>query len=110
MPSGRSRVNRVPQMRTDGVHCRESAGTGPVVFKVVQVTSLSHTRCRYEVGMLESSIGVRRFDEPFIRDWSIHILRRFEPLLMTLLVDSRHSTVTSNSEIYWQDSRQYIYI
>ena len=25
-------------MRTDGVHCRESVGTGPVVFKVVSVT------------------------------------------------------------------------
>ena len=26
-------------MRTDGVHCRESYGTGPVVLKVVPVTS-----------------------------------------------------------------------
>ena len=25
-------------LRTDGVHCRESAGTGPVVLKVVPVT------------------------------------------------------------------------
>ena len=31
----KSRVNRVAQLRTDGVHCRESAGTGPVVLKVV---------------------------------------------------------------------------
>ena len=29
-PSGQSRVYRVTQLRTDGVHCRESAGTGPV--------------------------------------------------------------------------------
>ena len=28
-------VNRVTQMRTDGVHCRDYAGTGPVNFKVV---------------------------------------------------------------------------
>ena len=35
---GESRVYRVTQMRTDGVHCRESAGTGPVVLKVVPVT------------------------------------------------------------------------
>ena len=34
-PSGQSRVYRVTQMRTDGVHCRESAGTGPVNPKVV---------------------------------------------------------------------------
>ena len=34
-PSGQSRVYRVTQMRTDGVHCRESAGTGPVNHKVV---------------------------------------------------------------------------
>ena len=30
-----SRVYRVTQLRTDGVHCRESAGTGPVNLKVV---------------------------------------------------------------------------
>ena len=34
-PSGQSRVYWIPQLRTDGVHCRESAGTGPVNLKVV---------------------------------------------------------------------------
>ena len=34
MPSGQSRVYRVAQLRTDGVHCRESSGTGPVNLKV----------------------------------------------------------------------------
>ena len=34
-PSGQSRVYRVTQLRTDGVHCRESADTGPVKLKVV---------------------------------------------------------------------------
>ena len=34
-PSGQSRVYRVTQLCTDGVHCRESAGTGPVNLKVV---------------------------------------------------------------------------
>ena len=68
-PSGQSRVNRVTQLRTDGVHCRESAGTAPpVVLKVVSVTgvtifqvtmdqsmcvSLFHTYYWYEVGMLK---------------------------------------------------------
>ena len=33
-PSGQSRVYRVTQ-RTDGIHCRESAGTRPVNLKVV---------------------------------------------------------------------------
>ena len=33
--SGQSRVYRVAQMRTDGVHCRESTGAGPVNLKVV---------------------------------------------------------------------------
>ena len=38
-PSGQSRVYDAPQVHTDGVHCRESAGTGPVVLiKVVLVT------------------------------------------------------------------------
>ena len=39
-PSGQSRAYRVTQLlRTGGVHCRESAGIGPVVLKVVPVTS-----------------------------------------------------------------------
>ena len=32
------------QMRTDGVHRRESAGTGPVVIKVVPVTDAALPR------------------------------------------------------------------
>ena len=34
-PSGRSRVHRVTQLSTNGVHCRESDGTEPVNLKVV---------------------------------------------------------------------------
>ena len=37
-PSDQSRVYRVTQLHTDGVRCRESADTGPVVLKVVPVT------------------------------------------------------------------------
>ena len=37
-PLGQSRAYGVTQLRTDGVHCREYAGTGPGVFKVVPVT------------------------------------------------------------------------
>ena len=37
-PSGQSRYHQVTQLRTDDVHCGESAGTGPVVLKVVPVT------------------------------------------------------------------------
>ena len=37
-PSGQSRVYRVTSLCTDGAHCRESAGTGQVVLKVVPVT------------------------------------------------------------------------
>ena len=37
-PPGQSRIYLVTQLRTDGVHCRESAGTGPVNLKVVPVT------------------------------------------------------------------------
>ena len=36
--SHQSRVYRVTQLRTDGVHCRESIGKGPAVLKVVPVT------------------------------------------------------------------------
>ena len=34
-PSGQSRVYQVTQLRTDGVHCRESAGKKPVNLKAV---------------------------------------------------------------------------
>ena len=37
-PSSQSRVYRGTQVCTNGVHCRESAGAGPVVLKVVPVT------------------------------------------------------------------------
>ena len=37
-PSGQSLVYQVTQLRTEGVHYRESAGIGPVVLKVVRVT------------------------------------------------------------------------
>ena len=40
-PSGQSRVYRVTQLRTDGVHCRESTGRWPVNVKVVVVV-VSH--------------------------------------------------------------------
>ena len=57
--------HRVTQLRTDGIHCRESAGTGPVNLKVVPnecclsrspqliCASLSHTHYWCEVGMLK---------------------------------------------------------
>ena len=35
---GQAQVYRVTQLRTNGVECRESAGTGPVVLKIVPVT------------------------------------------------------------------------
>ena len=67
-------------MRTDGVHCHESAGTGLVNLKVVpngcglawQITmdqlifaSLSHTHYWYEVGMLKvpAVVGQKRNNE-----------------------------------------------
>ena len=34
-------VYRVTQLRTDGVHCRESAGTEPVVLKVLLITGVT---------------------------------------------------------------------
>ena len=68
IPLGQCRLYRVTQLRTNDVHCRESAGTGPVNLKVVPVTgaalsqvpmdqliyaSLSHTHYWYEVDMLK---------------------------------------------------------
>ena len=40
-PSDQSRVYQVTQLRPDDVHCRESAGPGPVVSKIVPVTGVA---------------------------------------------------------------------
>ena len=40
-PSGQSRVYPVTHLRTDGVHCRESAGKVPVVLKIVPGTGVA---------------------------------------------------------------------
>ena len=69
-PSGQSRLYRVTQLRTDGVHCRESVGTGPVVLNLDRVTGaafaspwtkcycaplFSHTHYWYKVSMFKLS-------------------------------------------------------
>ena len=75
-PSGLSRVYRVTQLRTNGVHCRESVGTGSVVLKVVPITGavfsgltmnqsmcaslLPHPHYRH-VGVCIISGGTRRY-------------------------------------------------
>ena len=38
LPLSQYRVNQVTQLGTDGVPCRESAGTGPVVPNVISIT------------------------------------------------------------------------
>ena len=72
-PSGQTRVYRVTQLRTDGLHCRESAGTGPVVLRVVRVRGavfasqwtnyycaplFSHTLYWYKVSIMFKLSGV----------------------------------------------------
>ena len=69
-PSGQSRVYRVTQLLTDGVHCRECVGIGPVVLKVARVTGaafaspwtkcycaplFSHTHYWYKVSVFKLS-------------------------------------------------------
>ena len=64
MPSGQSRVYRVTLLRTDGVPCRESAGTGPVVLKVVPVTSAAfaghHGPIDVRLSFPTPTIGMKR--------------------------------------------------
>ena len=49
-PSGQSRVDRVTQLRTDGVHRQESADTVPVVLKADRVTVAAYSkRYRYAI-------------------------------------------------------------
>ena len=55
-------------MRTDGVHCRESAGSGPAVLKVVPVTgaafsgfTINHFLCAslFQHPLLVCSVDIR---------------------------------------------------
>ena len=56
-PSGQSRVYLVTQLRTDGVHCRELAGTEGAAFASPWTEYcapfFSRTHCWYEVDMLK---------------------------------------------------------
>ena len=65
--SGQSRVYRVTQLlHTDGVHCRESAGTGSVNLKVVPVTGAALAGHRGPTNMRLS------FPHPLLV-WSGHV-------------------------------------
>ena len=100
-PLGQSRVYPVTQLCTDGVHCRESVGTGPVglVLKVARVTGavfasrwikcycaslFSHTHYWYTVSVftlsgvgqnISTAVLLYYFVEPFFPPdlWSVHV-------------------------------------
>ena len=55
--SGQSRVYEVTQLRTDGVHCRESAGTGSIVIKVVPVTGAAFSGIPTDQSFCVSFLG-----------------------------------------------------
>ena len=76
-PSGQSRVYRVTQLRTDGVHCRESAGTVPVVLKVVPVTSAAifaghHGPINVRLSFLTPTNGMKWAWDNAVRGGSLH--------------------------------------
>ena len=56
-PSGQSRVCRVTQVRTNDVHCRESAGTVPIFFKVAPVTGAAFSSITMDQLMCASLLG-----------------------------------------------------
>ena len=109
MPSGQSRVYRATQLRTGGVHCRESAGTGSVHLKVVAnecylgrsvdqliCASLSHTHYWYEADMLKVPA--------YIYIYIYNIYHYFFISLVTSIADGPHSilpvvTITITKEI-----------
>ena len=64
-PPGQSRVYRVIQLRNEGVHCRESAGTGPIFLKAVGTT-----------GAAFSAIPIDQFLGTFVMHQKYRRLRR----------------------------------
>ena len=74
-PSGQSLVYRATQLRTDGVHCRESNGTGPVALKVVPVAGAAFSGFTV-VQLMCASL----FPHPQIgMKWTCAIQRESEP-------------------------------
>ena len=58
---------QVTQLRTDGVHCRESAGRGPVVLGVVPVTGAAFSGITMDQLMCASF-----FPQPlFVSSWHV---------------------------------------
>ena len=59
-------LSQVAQLRADGVHCRESSGTRPVVLKVVPVTGAAFS------GFTKDQIVMRiSFITPFKHYWYV---------------------------------------
>ena len=67
--------HRVTQSRTDGVHCRESAGKGPVNLKVVAVTGAAILQVTMDQWMCRLL-----FPHPLLV-YKRHIIRGFEMVL-----------------------------
>ena len=95
-PSGQPRVCRVTQLRTDGVHCRESAGTGQINFMVVPNECWSPCVCVcivipfiLDVRLVDAPAGVTQKEGhtgflihlPFAMLALIFIARRVQPSL-----------------------------
>ena len=114
-PSGQSGVYRVTQLRADGVHCRESVGTGPVglvFFTVARITGaafaspwtkcycaplFSHTHSWYTVIMFKLS-GVYQNISADVLLWTTVLWNRFFPPtygLYTCKEFSVHGTISS---------------
>ena len=70
--SGQSRVYRVTQLRVNGVHCRESAGTGSVGLKVVPVTGATTLQVTMDQLMCASLF-------PHIHHW--HEVGTYQPVI-----------------------------
>ena len=69
-PSGQSQFYRVTQLRTDGVHCQESAGTGPVNLKVVQFQTCAALAGHY--GLINMRLS---FPHPLLYCYEVGMLK-----------------------------------
>ena len=62
--SSQSRVYQVTRLRIDGVHCRGSAGTGPVVLNAVRVTGAAFSGTPMDQFLFRSL-----FPHPILVEW-----------------------------------------
>ena len=73
--SSQSRVNHVTQVLTDGVHCLDFAGTGPVAIMVVPVTGAAFS----DITIIMDQLIIVSLGGCFLKQKGVYLCSRIQP-------------------------------